>query len=170
MYLSNSNYNNFKNCTLKSPTLSSSNILYGLYTVYNYYSNYGTAIDVYAPGTAIVTSGISAGNTYYANSSYYQVNESGTSFSAPQVAGVLSLFLQQNPGASPASGKKWITANGQGCIDTVIADTGLTNDYTSNYTLSGGNNKFLNNPFSFASASMGDNGIQFQGGILTLQT
>ena len=134
-----------------------------------YYSNYGTAVDLYAPGTAIVTAGIS-GNTYYANSSFYQINESGTSFSAPQTAGVLALFLQQNPGASPAAGKQWLTTNGQGCVNSVIYDTGLTNDYTSNLTLSGGNNKFLNNPFSFSSAKLGENGIKFEGGILTLQT
>lgn len=134
-----------------------------------YYSNYGTAVDLYAPGTAIVTAGIS-GNAYYANSSYFQVNESGTSFSAPQTAGVLALFLQQNPGATPAVGKQWLTTTGQGCVNSVIYDTGLTNDYTSNVTLSGGNNKFLNNPFSFASATMGENGIKFEGGIVTLQT
>ncbi len=134
-----------------------------------FYSNYGTAIDTYAPGTAIVTAGTS-GNAYYANSSYFQINESGTSFAAPQVAGVLSLFLQQNPGATPASGKQWLTTNGQGCINSVIYDTGLTNDFTSNFTLSGGNNKFLNNPFAFSSATLGENGIKFEGGILTLQT
>lgn len=135
-----------------------------------YYSNYGTGIDVYAPGTAIVAAGISAGNTYYANSSYYQQNESGTSFSAPQVTGVLSLFLQQNPAATPAVGKQWITTNGQGCVNSVMYDTGLTNDFTSNYTLSGGNNKFLNNPFNTGTFQMGSNGFQMTGGIITLQT
>jgi subtilisin family serine protease len=134
-----------------------------------FYSNYGTSIDLYAPGTAIVTAGIS-GNAYYANSSFFQINESGTSFSAPQTAGVLALFLQQNPGATPAAGKQWLTTNNQGCVNSAIYDTGLTNDFTSNLTLSGGNNKFLNNPFSFASAKMGENGIKFEGGILTLKT
>lgn len=134
-----------------------------------YYSNYGTSVDLYAPGTAIVTAGIS-GSTYYANSSFFQINESGTSFAAPQVAGVLSLFLQQNPGATPDSGKKWLTTNSAGCVNNMLYDTGLTTDYTSNFTLSGGNNKFLNNPFASASATMGENGIKFEGGILTLQT
>jgi len=135
----------------------------------SFYSNYGTSIDLYAPGTGIVTAGTS-GNAYYANSSFYQINETGTSFSAPQTSGVLALFLQQNPGASPAAGKQWLTTNNQGCVNSIIYDTGLTDDYTSNLTLSGGNNKFLNNPFAFSSATLGENGIKFEAGILTLQT
>lgn len=135
------------------------------------FSSYGTAVDIYAPGVGIVCAGIAAGNTYAGNSSYYQVNESGTSFSSPEVAGAMSLFLQQNPGASPANAKKWVTSNNQGCINSVLWDDSLSNNYTfGNVSLSGGNNAFLFNPFSSANLAVGSNGLQMLNGIVTFQT
>ena len=135
------------------------------------FSSYGTAVDLYAPGVGIVCAGIAAGNTYAGNSSFYQRNESGTSFSSPEVAGVLSLFLQQNPGATPANAKKWATSNNQGCITGVLYDDSLSNNYTyGNVSLSGGNNAFLYNPFSSANMALGSNGLQMLNGIITFQT
>lgn len=123
------------------------------------YSCYGTGVDIYAPGGGIVSAFHSAGTAYPENSSYYQKNDSGTSMSSPQVAGMLALFLQQNPGATPAVGKKWLTTTTKGCIDSVMYDTGLTNDYTNGASLGGGPNKFLHNPYSAPSFTMGQSGI-----------
>jgi subtilisin family serine protease len=134
------------------------------------FSSYGTAVDLYAPGVGLVCAAVS-GNTYAGNSSFYQKNESGTSFSSPEAAGVLALFLQQNPSATPANAKKWITSNNQGCINGVLWDDGLSNNYTyGNLSLSGGNNAFLYNPFSSANMALGSNGLHMTGGILTFQT
>ena len=137
------------------------------------FSSYGTGIDLYAPGAGIICAGVAAGatsNAYAGNSSYYQINESGTSFSAPEVAGVLSLFLQQNPGATVANGKKWVTSNNQGCINGVLYNDGSTNTYTfGTVSLSGGNNAFLYNPFSSANMTLGSNGLQMLGGVITFR-
>jgi subtilisin family serine protease len=142
-----------------------------------FYSNFGTAVDIYAPGTGIISSssltgdGTGSVNTYGVSNgtTYYQANDSGTSMATPQVAGVLALFAQQNPGVTPANGKKWITTNGKGCIDGILYSTGLTDDYTSAVSLGGGTNKFLYNPYSAATQTTGQGGIQFLNGVLTLK-
>jgi subtilisin family serine protease len=74
------------------------------------YSNYGPCITLFAPGDHVVvadngwsgamdTPGTPRGSNTALNTN------SGTSFSAPMVAGIAALYLQNNPGASPATVK-----------------------------------------------------------------
>ncbi|MFI6681013.1 S8 family peptidase [Kribbella sp. NPDC050470] len=65
------------------------------------YSSTGSCVDIYAPGSAIVST--LPGNT---TGSY-----NGTSMATPHVAGVAALYLQGSPSASPATVKSYIETN-----------------------------------------------------------
>jgi subtilisin family serine protease len=76
------------------------------------YSNYGTCVDVYGPGSAITSAWIgspSATNTI-----------SGTSMASPHVAGVAANFLSRSTGSTPAQ------------IATKITNTAVSNQITNN--------------------------------------
>jgi aqualysin 1 len=59
------------------------------------FSNYGSIVDVFAPGQSITSA------WYTSNTATRTI--SGTSMAAPHVAGVAARILQGSPGASPAS-------------------------------------------------------------------
>jgi subtilisin family serine protease len=67
------------------------------------YSNWGNCIDLFAPGSSI----LSAWN-YDDNSTYVL---SGTSMAAPHVAGAAALYLQAHPAATPAEVESAIVDN-----------------------------------------------------------
>lgn len=67
------------------------------------YSNWGGCVDLYAPGSAVY----SAWNT----DDYAMGNANGTSMATPHVAGAAALYLQANPGASPAEVNNAVVSN-----------------------------------------------------------
>jgi len=112
-------------------------------------SENGPGVDLYAPGTDIMStsSTINEFNTgnYPQDTNFKIMNISGTSMASPQVCGVGALILQANPHMNPAQLKKYMlaqTASGS------IYSTGLDNDYTDSRSIKNGNNRFLVNPFS----------------------
>ncbi len=67
------------------------------------YSNYGSCLDLFAPGSSITSA------WYTSNTATNTI--SGTSMATPHVAGVAALYLQGNPSATPATVASAIVAN-----------------------------------------------------------
>jgi subtilisin family serine protease len=116
-------------------------------------SETGPGVDIWAPGTSIMssTSNVnqwgSGSQNYYLNSSFKQTNIGGTSMAAPQVAGLGALYLQLEPATTPAELKAWLRSNSK---ENLIYTSGLDNDYTNQRSLMGSDNKFAFNPFNSA--------------------
>ena len=118
-------------------------------------SESGPRVDVYAPGTNIVsttstTNDFGATTAYPLNGSYKIMSISGTSMASPQVAGLAAQLLQVYPTATPAQIRQKV-------IDTSTAnmlyDTGSQTDYSNEEILHGGPNRFAYLPFNTASGS-----------------
>ena len=112
-------------------------------------SENGPGVDIYAPGTNIMstcstTTRFTSGN-YPANTAYKITNISGTSMASPQVCGVGALILQVNPQATPDQLKNYLTGRS---TSSVIYSTGLDNDYADSRSIKGGNNRYLYNPLN----------------------
>ena len=67
------------------------------------WANYGTCVDLFAPGVNITSA------WYSSNTATNTI--SGTSMASPHVAGVAALFLQSNPAASPATVRNALVNN-----------------------------------------------------------
>jgi len=66
------------------------------------FSNYGTCVDLFAPGNGITSA------WYSSNTATNTI--SGTSMASPHVAGAAAVYLQGNPGASPATVASYLIA------------------------------------------------------------
>lgn len=115
------------------------------------FSNSGPAVDLYAAGrfimSAMATSTSRSGvANYFANSSYKQHQMSGTSQATPNVAGLVALLMQANPGATPAEIKRYLIES----AGDRISSTGSDTDYTEDHSLMGGARKVLYNKFGLS--------------------
>ena len=83
------------------------------------FSNYGTCVDIFAPGVSIFSASNSSNVDYALNS--------GTSMAAPHVVGVVARSLQGNSIATPQKVWEWMSANATYCAVTNYSQTRLNN-------------------------------------------
>lgn len=125
------------------------------------FSNSGPGVDVWAAGATIL-SPYSSGFADPRNSSFYNGYLQGTSMAAPNVCGVLALYLQTNPSANRTDVREWLfrhgtvtLGNGPGTpiqdqykdVDQVGAGTSV-NYWSDPRGLKGGTARILYNPFA----------------------
>lgn len=119
----------------------------------------GPGVNIYAPGTEIISvgstdnGGTSALYTQYGgpdhplDSNYKLMKISGTSMASPQVAGMIACVLEANPAMTPAQVKTYMEANAKQDLINTDKTTPLTytvdatNNGTGAYTLSNGTDR-----------------------------
>lgn len=95
-YVVSAGNNNVDACT-QSPALVAEAITVGATDSQDLrasFSNYGTCVDLFAPGVSIIAPSFSSDTGW--------ASKNGTSMAAPHVAGVAALYLQHAPSAAPA--------------------------------------------------------------------
>lgn len=104
----------------------------------------GPAVDIWAPGSSIMSCASNFNNTFNYTQYDYPDNDAfkimsigGTSMASPQIAGIAALHLGSKPWMTPAQVKAVLL----GDSTSVISSTGLIDDYTNSTTsLMGGEN------------------------------
>ena len=121
-------------------------------------SNHGPGVDIYAPGTRIMSACSNTnsigGQNYNLDSNYKQSNISGTSMASPQVCGVGALALQVNPQMTPAQLKTFLHNQSQSgklredanYSNWTIADSDYSSSSSARY-LAGAPDRFLYSPY-----------------------
>lgn len=103
----------------------------------SYYSDCGPGVDIWAPGTGIISS-LTSGVSDARNPTYFLGKYNGTSMASPQVCGVLACALEQNPHWNQEQAKAYIT--GIAKIDQLVVTSGGPADIRD---IQGTPNKFL---------------------------
>ena len=88
------------------------------------FSNYGSCVDIFAPGSSIYSSTMTGTNTY--------ASWSGTSMACPHVAGVAALYLGANPTATTAQVETAIKSN---ATSNVLSSIGTNSPNSLLYSL-----------------------------------
>ena len=106
------------------------------------FSRAGPGVDIFAAGVNIMsassnTNGFASVAPYNNTDPYFkQALSQGTSFAAPQIVGMVALYMQSKPTATPAQVKSWLMSNS---VTASLYNTGLTNDYINQRSQWGGN-------------------------------
>ena len=108
------------------------------------FSNRGPATPVYAAGESITAAGVS-GFEFFGESGYNYSSVNGTSFAAPQIAGMCALIMQVHPDWTPQQVCKWFFDKS---TKDLLQTTSQDNDYSVANSLLGSPNNTAYFPLS----------------------
>lgn len=119
-------------------------------------SGRGPGVDLYAPGTNVgcaislfnVYNQIFPSRPYPEDPTYKMTKMTGTSFSAPQVVGVLAQHMQLNPNMTSLEVLKWLQENADEDTLEDLTSGNIQDDYANDGALNGSANLFLRNPYA----------------------
>ena len=115
------------------------------------YSNYGSCVDVFAPGTSITSSW---------NTSDTATNTiSGTSMATPHVTGVAALYLQGHPSAGPATVSSAITSTATPNVLSNVGTGSPNRLLYSGLTAPGGGGASCASPTQTVTGSLSGTGV-----------
>lgn len=133
----------------------------------------GAGVDIYAPGTEIISVGSTDNNgtsDLYSSyggpnspldSNYKLMKISGTSMASPNVAGMIACILEANPKMTPAAMKNYIHNNAGQDLLYDAPGAPQANTWDNQVAIQGGPNRIFHSPL-FAS----DKPVQYKGGII----
>jgi hypothetical protein len=134
-----------------------------------FYSNNGPGVDIWAPADETLTAGTHSGlginpiyKSYprYDNSNFYDCPFNGTSAASPVVAGLIALYMENNPSATSADVKNWlitrasVLVSSDEYLDETSNDT-QTGYWTGQYNLRGAQRRIVYNPYTDSPTSLG---------------
>ena len=144
------------------------------------FSNSGPRIDVWAAGYNILSPYGSSGFQDPRNNNFFNANLNGTSMAAPQVCGVVALYLQSQPHANRVDVRNWIVTHGStevpntdatsdtaGFYDPYQSNSATDEDYWGNiYSIKSAPRRILYNPFcNDGKASL--DGVELKGVVIS---
>ena len=130
-------------------------------------SNRGPGVNIYAPGSQIISTSSNLADESYsqldypADTNFKIMSITGTSMAAPQVAGVCALHLQVRPDLTPSQLLEKVLSD----TKSVISTSGVDNDYNNLTNLMGGPNRFLYSRHGSANTWSALGTINISGGL-----
>lgn len=120
-----------------------------------FYSSNGPGIDVWAPADSTLAAGISNDSITFARfngGQFVDVYFNGTSAAAPVVAGLMCLYAQANPNATPKDAVAWLKRKGSVILEDSQyfdeqPDDQQLDYWFGQYNLRGAERRILNNPY-----------------------
>jgi hypothetical protein len=143
--------------------------LFGSSETKTFYSNNGPGVDVWSPADETLAAGTHSGSGIppryreyqrYDDSRFYDCGFNGTSAASPVVAGLVSLYMENNPSASSVDVKNWLLTSASVLVSSSeyvdqVSDDTQTGYWNNFYNLRGAQRRIVYNPYTDSPTALG---------------